>query len=654
LYIKLAVQNIRNNRNTFYPFAFSCIAMVAMFYMLAGICPQIQRNTFTGASSMWMVLDMGLWVCGIFSAVVILYTNSFLMKRRSREFGLYSILGMDKRHIGKVVFWEMFLTGAASILLGLLAGILFSKLMFLILLSLVKIETELTFLIAPGMIGLTALLFAGIFAVVLLVNRIRIARLRPLELLSSAKAGEREPKANWFFAILGFGCLGYGYYLALTTENPITALSHFFVAVLFVIAGTYLLFVSGSIALLKVLKKNKRYYYHKNHFVTVSGLMYRMKQNAVGLASICILSTMALVTISTTVSLYAGMQNLLRTRFPHDIHTTYNYEEDGAGSDYSILAPAMEARAAEYHVSLLEEESYYTYYAYGGFDGKTYHSVVNANQMAELQVVCLADYNERTGESVELDDDQVLVCAQGGCKTPQDSLWIEDREYRVTGTADPDGLNENWEPTLNLVVKDMDAMKDIRDSINATMESGYTVIHYTYDFNLSGTMEDKQAFCEGLRDALNATGIAHLGTVENIFTSVSDFYQMYGSLFFIGIFIGTMFLLATAMIIYYKQISEGYDDRERFVILQKVGMSSREVKKTITSQILLVFFLPILFAIVHICFAFDTIRKILYMLNLSNAWIFAGGTAAVVAVFILGYAIVYRLTARAYYRIVQS
>lgn len=657
LYLKLAAQNIRTNKNTFFPFSFSCVVMTAMYYLIASLRAQVVCADFLASGTMESVLTFGMVICGVFSFFVIVYTNGFLVKRRSKEFGLYSILGMDKRHIGKVVFWEMALIGAASILLGLFAGVLFSKLLFLLLSSMIGLQAELTFAVAPDVIWGTALLFAGFFLTILLMNAVRVFRLKPLELAGGGRVGEREPKAKWLLAVLGLVCMGVGYYLALTVQNPIDAMSIFFLAVLFVIAGTYLLFVSGSIALLKCLKKSKRYFYHKNHFITVSGLMYRMKQNAVGLANICVLCTAALVAISTTVSLYVGMEDILRTRYPYDVMADWLYADDGTDFDSSFptLAAAVEQSAAEHHVSVLEEESYYSYTATGYVEDDVFLTDW-IDTLTELQIVRLEDHQKLTGDETELLPGEVLVYAGGSCRLPQDTVTVIDREFTVKGVLSEKQLPENVVHSsyavLYLVVADLDTMKEIRDSCEAADGYGGS-LYYNYNFNLSGTMEDKQAFCADLRDTLNATGVLQLASVSSIFTSRSSFYQLYGSLFFIGIFIGGLFLMTTAMIIYYKQVSEGYDDRERFVILQKVGMSGREVKKTIKNQILLVFFLPILMAVVHICFAFDCIKKILYLFNLSNTAIFAAGTAGTIVVFFIGYTVIYRLTAKVYYRIVN-
>lgn len=668
LYGKLALQNIKKNKNTFLPFSLSCTAMVALFYMLSSIKEQAGENLFVGAGTMQLILQFGVVVCGVFSLFVIFYTNSFLLKRRSKEFGLYSILGMEKRHIGKVVFWEIAITGIFSIAAGIIAGILFSKLMFMVLLKLLYLKTDFAFAILPQSIFLTIILFVGVFVLNMVFNNIHVQRLKPMELMNSSRVGEREPKAKWILALLGIICLGIGYYLAISTDDPIQALSVFFVAVLLVIAGTYLVFMSGSIALLQLLKMNRKYYYQKNHFITVSGLMYRMKQNALGLANICILSTGVLVVVSTTISLYVGMDDVLRTRYPKDVATNYLYEKDTGNDpedfqdsyDYSIIEEPLQERASQYHVTITDVEKGFYYYSVGTLIENQFtltHEFLD--NLTILDIKTLDQYQQMSGKSIKLENNEVLIYTSKGREISEDSLKITDLEYQIKGSIEEDHIKRSEYASsygeIGIVVSDMEQMMKIRDAINANMTGdGYTCIFYKYEFDLEGELTDKEAFCLNLRDAINDTGIAHLATVENIFTVRQEFFGIYGSLFFIGIFIGTLFLITTVLIIYYKQISEGYEDKERFVIMQKVGMSNREVKSAIRSQILQVFFLPICLAIVHICFAFDIIRKILRMLNLSNATLFVWCTIATVAVFFAVYGIVYHLTAKAYYRIINQ
>lgn len=669
MYRKLALNNIRKNKNTFVPFSLSCIAMIAMFYMLHSIQLQADDNLFFGARTMRTILGFGTIICGVFSLFVVFYTNSFLMKRRSKEFGLYSILGMEKKHISRVVFWEIAVVGAVSIIIGLLSGMLFSKLMFMVLLKIMHLQTDFAFKISVESLLLTFVLFATLFILIMLANNIRIFRLKPIDLMSGSHAGEREPKAKWAMAVMGILCLGVGYYLAVTVKNPIQALGTFFVAVLFVIAGTYLVFVSGSIALLKLLKGNKNYYYQKNHFITVSGMMYRMKQNAVGLSNICILSTAVLVVLSSTVSLYAGFDDIMRTRYPKDVMTTYLYEEEEDSEDepghydYSVLEPVLRARAERYHVNLKGIEQYYSYSSVGILEANAFRpdyegSFSDMTGFVTLEVMTVEDFNSRMGSSYDVEKGKVLVYTSEDAALSEETVKIADREYPVSGRVqevpEVNALDADF-GQLWVIVPDLNMMKEIRNGIDSAFEEGaYTVIYYDFNFDLEGKDEDKKAFCTDLRDEIDKTGIAHAAAITDSYTTRQEFYGIYGSLFFIGIFLGALFLITTVLIIYYKQISEGYEDRERFIIMQKVGMGEKEVKSVIRSQVLLVFFLPILLAVVHVCFAFGIIKKLLIIMEFTNVPLFILCTIATVAVFVIVYGIVYSLTAKAYYRITYS
>lgn len=665
LYRKLAFRNILKNKNTFLPFTIAASAIIAMFYMLYSISAQVNESLFAGAGTMRIILNFGVAVCGIFSVFVLIYTNGFLIKRRSREFGLYSVLGMEKKHISKVVFWEILIIAAICIGAGIVLGIVLSKFMFMVLLKLLNLQTDFAFKIYPGAIMLTALIFACIFAAIVVFNAIKIHRLKPVELIRNENAGEKEPKAKWFLALIGLGVLGVGYYLALTTKNPVSAMNIFFVAVLCVIAGTYLLFLSVSIAMLKILKKNKKFYYHKKHFITVSGMMYRMKQNATGLANICILSTCVLVVISSTVSLYVGMEDVLRVRFPKDVTTTYIYQDDSDDKeylknyhyDYSVLNNVFNNRAEKYNLKIEDISTYYDLWAVGSYkDGKFVNEFQETDTLTEICVKTQEDYKKETGENVNLSQDEVIIYSsqeQNG-----DIIDVCGKQYKIKSRLDkvPEENNTTYVyGYLYVVVSDIDVMSDIKEVINQDVENGGECnIRYNYEFNLHGKFENKEKFCKGLRDEINDTNIAHTDTVEDIFTSRQSCFGLYGSLFFIGIFIGTMFLIITVMIIYYKQLSEGYEDRQRFEIMKKVGMSEKETKAVIKSQILLVFFLPILLAVVHISFAFEIIRKILFMMNFSNTNLFIACTVIVVLVFFVVYGIVYALTAKTYYKVTNS
>lgn len=665
MYRRLALNNIRKNKNPFFPFSLSCIAMIAMFYMLHSIQLQADDNLFFGAGTMRTILGFGTIICGVFSLFVVFYTNSFLMKRRSKEFGLYSILGMEKKHISRVVFWEIAVVGAASIIIGLLSGMLFSKLMFMVLLKIMHLQTDFAFKISVESLLLTFVLFVALFILIMLANNIRIFRLKPIDLMSGSNAGEREPKAKWAMAVMGILCLGVGYYLAVTVKNPIQAMGTFFVAVLFVIAGTYLVFVSGSIALLKLLKSNKNYYYQKNHFITVSGMLYRMKQNAVGLSNICILSTAVLVVLSSTVSLYAGFDDIMRTRYPKDVMTQYLYEEEDEPGhyDYSVLEPVLRVRGARYHVNLKGIEQYYSYSSVGILEANAFwpdyeSSITDMTGFVALEVMTVEDFNNRMGASYDVEKGKVLVYTSENAALSEETVKIAEREYPVSGRVqevpEVSALDADF-GQLWVIVPDLNMMKEIRSGIDSAFEDGaYTVITYNFNFDLEGKDEDKKAFCTDLRDEIDKTGIAHAAAITDSYTTRQELYGIYGSLFFIGIFLGALFLITTVLIIYYKQISEGYEDRERFIIMQKVGMGEKEVKSVIRSQVLLVFFLPILLAVVHVCFAFGIIKKLLIIMEFTNVPLFILCTIATVAVFVIVYGIVYSLTAKAYYRITYS
>ncbi|MDD4436890.1 MAG: FtsX-like permease family protein [Tissierellia bacterium] len=673
MYLKLAFTNIKKNKNTFFPFGLSCGTMIAMFYMLLSISNQAAESTFYGGRTMSSILNLGIWVCGIFSAIVIFYTNGFLLKRRNKELGLYSVLGMEKRHIGKILIWEIILTGLISLFSGLLGGLLFSKMTFLVLLNLMDLGTSFEFGISINAVLLTILIFSAIFLLIILFNNLYLRRLKPIELLQGSNVGDREPKAKWISAILGALCLSIGYYIAVTTENPIQAISKFFVAVLFVITGTYLLFISGSIVLLKGLKKNKKYYYHKTHFITVSGMMYRMKQNAVGLANICILSTAVMVVLSSTVSLYVGIDDVLCTIFPSDVAINYVYEpeEDEKNNlnfnyDTNLIADTVQNHALKYNVEVKDIQAYYSFNTDGIINEDNlipgYYGLFDT---VYLYALTLDDYRSIgiDGESVvKLHNNEVHILSNNSAYSSMESIAIGKQKFKISSFSESMKLYDKLvnimgedTNTILMVVSDFDNLLALQETVNSLRneEYGRSSIVYNYEFNLTGNLSDKEEFNITLRDALNEADIPHVASVDSIFTSRQDTLSIFGSLFFIGIFIGTLFLIATVLIIYYKQISEGFEDRDRFIIMQNVGMGKKEVKVVIKNQIMTIFYLPILLAVVHIIFAFDIIRKMLAVLNLTNVKLFAGCTFGTILIFVIIYGVVYKLTAKTYYKIVN-
>lgn len=676
LYRKLAISNIRKNKNTFFPFTLSAVIMIAMFYMLTSIWKQAGIGGYRGATTVTEMLGFGIGVCAIFSLFVVFYTNSFLIRQRTKELGLYSMLGMEKKHITMVVIWELFFVGAGSIVLGLISGVLFSKLMYMILLKMLGLDTAFSFSVSGQAVILTVALFTGVFLLAMLANTIRIYRLKPIELMRENRAGEKAPKAKWLLAVCGVVCLAIGYYLAVTTEDVGDAFGIFFIAVLLVIAGTYQIFLSGSIALLTLLKNNKKYYYHKTHFITVSGMMYRMKQNAVGLATICILSTMVLVTLSTTVSLYVGIDDMIRERFPREINTSLCVLEGSVSKEKNEEAlqravDFLKGQAKMYHLEFQNEQGVYHHYGWVEFNGNR-ADCYNENETEKMYFLCVYDVNEykrKTGKEAVLEQDEVFVY-MGNDKEAHplsgDTIWLYGKEYRIKEQFselpfEDDNFSIGSE-AIFVVMKDGDAIEDLvaaaNDQYKQSDEMAYVpYLYYDLYYDLKGNQQDKQQFLESMDDME-----AHMtqwkqpvsANSYDEFSEREDAMSIFGTLFFIGIFIGAMFLVTTIMIIYYKQVSEGNDDRERFIIMQKVGMGSDEVRKVIRSQILQVFFLPILLAVVHICFAFRLICRMLEGLSLTNVSLFAGCMVATVVVFFIVYGISFYLTSKTYYRIVES
>lgn len=653
IYSKLAINNIKKNKNTYFPYILSCTIMISLFYILHAVAEQVSLGKFYGDSSMSIILNFGVYIAGGFSVIFIFYTNSFLIKRRKKELGLYSLLGMEKRHIGKILFFEVIYSGGFSLAIGIFLGVLLSRLMFALLLNILNLNTSIKFMISGGSIIITVILFIVTFGLVMLFNLMKIHTTNPIDLMRGNKEGEKEPKANLLTAIVGFICLGIGYYLALTVENPIQSINMFFIAVVFVMIATYLLFMAGSITILKMLRKNKNFYYNKKHFIAVSSLIYRMKQNAVGLANICILSTAVLLILSTTTSLYVGMEDIMGKMFPYEVRTNYIYEEQDIDEIKNLILNHGKSNNLEiknntdyYVLSTVSIRNENTFIGNGDFNLK------NMDSLYEINIITLSDYNENMNQNAVLENGEVLIWTN---KKDFNYKTIElyNEEFKVIKQVDKIDFISSMGiiNMIKIVVPDIEIMKELSAKINENKQDAGP-IYYQYDFDLEGTMVDKVEFCSTLRNELNQT-VKRVANVENIFTSRENFYSIYGSLLFIGLFLGTFFMIATVLIIYYKQISEGYDDHDRFKIMQKVGMSKSEVKSTIKSQIMIVFLLPLITAIIHIVVAFPMVNKILEVLYLNNTKLFIGFTAIVILVFAIVYGVVYRLTARVYYKLVN-
>lgn len=655
-YPKLAAQNIRRSRQFYLPFILTCILTTAMFYIMCFLT--YNPATVALHPTLYFILQLGCIVIGLFSAIFLFYTNSFLMKRRQKEIGLYNILGMGKGNIAGVLFFETLYITLISLVCGLGLGILLSKLMLLILFKLVSFPVPYGFEVSVKGMTYSAYLFCGIFAAILLSNLVRIRLANPIELMRGSVTGEKEPKTKVLLALLGLIALGAGYWIAITTESPLAAIYLFFVAVLLVIAGTYLLFTSGSIALLKRLKKKTSYYYTTRHFIPVSGMLYRMKQNAVGLANICILATMVLVMVSGTACLYLGTEDAMRNLYPTDIVVEV---KQPAGSARENLRETIKAAVSD---SGLQMESVSDFVSLsfsctldnGAFSAPS--SYVNTDQNAEIYLVSSAEYARMSGKEKAPASGDAFVYTDLGKPLGKDFTLL-DKTYSVTQTLE--SFPSVSQRAAMLVNRYFIVLSD-EDYAFACAAAAEILPEWYWGFNLTGTSAEKIACRQRIDESVSALSLPAEGAGEGHYercnvisydANSKDYYAMIGGFLFLGLFLGLIFLIATVLIIYYKQLSEGYDDKSRFEIMQKVGLSRPEIRKAIRSQVLVVFFLPLGMAVIHIAFAFKMITKLLLVFSLTNVGLFAVCTLSTVAVFALIYGAVYLLTAKAYYKVVS-
>lgn len=664
---RLALVNLARNGRYYGPYLLSCGGVAAMYYILRFLSGHETLKTVRGAMYLQSLSDLGCVVVALFAAVILLYANSFVMKRRQRELGLYNILGLEKRHIALVMCWETLLCAAAVIAGGLLAGILLSKLMLLVVLKMSRLPVLFGFdLSLPGIVE-TAVLFAVLMALTLCRNLFRLYRSRPVELLHGEHAGEREPRTKWLLVLVGLVTMLGGYGLSFTVKNSVEAMAFFILAVALVMIGTYCLFTAGSIALLKRLRADKNFYYRTNHFTAVSGLLYRMKQNAVGLANICILSTMVLVTVSTTICLYIGLDRALNEMFPYDIEFLQDLDRQPGDS----MAYLEEVRREAASVGEAEDLRYYNrYWVYCGWrDGVLSLNLGPNSQKASVEAVTAEDYARLTGRAVSLAPGEVLVHTVGLGDFPEDfRVTRYDSESVPPESASPAGFEEYTlhvkgeitdpihHATTSLLGSDETELFLVLDSRETAeklmaLEPGRSIRQFRIQMNLTGKdYSEKLAQTEDLvyRLSLRADGIGFTSKQDQ----AQDYYAMYGGFLFLGVFLGILFLMTTVLIIYYKQISEGYEDQRRYHICRQVGMTEREVKASIHSQILLVFFLPLGTAGIHVAAAFPMLSRMLTLFNLHDVRLFALCTAGTMLVFCAIYALVYGLTATAYDRIV--
>ncbi|HHV99123.1 MAG TPA: ABC transporter permease [Clostridiaceae bacterium] len=653
-YPRLAANNLKKNAKTYIPYILTCIGTIMMFYNMSFLARAKDMGSLSDSQALRTILSLGASVIAIFSVIFLFYTNSFLIKRRKKEFGLFNILGMEKKHIAKIMFFETLFIALISLTAGILLGVLLSKLMILLLFKIISFKVTFGFEIPVPAVLSSIALFSGIFIVNLFYNVFQVHLSKPIELLKGGNVGEKEPKTKWLLAGIGAICLGIGYYIALTTESPLAALNLFFIAVILVMVGTYCLFTAGSIAVLKILRRNKKYYYKLKHFISVSGMIYRMKQNAVGLANICILSTAVIVMLSTTVSLYVGIEDVLRNRYPRNIIVTaYNVSDEMAEKLDAVIEEQTVKNSIK-QINLMRFRAMPIVAMQNGTDFTVPKSVeYTSEDLAMIELITVDDYNEMENKSVSLSAGEVLLYTLSG-DIPGSAINFGGLEFSIKERLDSFSLEAELSSVTAksylIVVDGMDTIKQIYYSLNGN-EADMEELSYCYGFDVEVENDVQINLIRTLNDELAKLNVG--GQADGPEISRESFMNIYGGLFFLGIFLGLLFIMATVLIIYYKQIAEGYDDRKRFEIMQKVGLSRAEIKKSIHSQVLTVFFLPLIAAVIHIAFAFKVITKLLALFNLTNIPLFALCTAITILVFSVFYAIVYALTAKTYYKIVS-
>lgn len=676
-YPKLALTGIAKNKKTYIPYILTGIGMVMMFYIVTFLSKNEAVANMPGGTSVQGFLSMGIGVIGIFSTILLFYTNSFLIRRRKKEFGLYNILGMSKGNLSRVIIWESFIIAVTSIVLGLGCGVLFSKAAELFVSRILNSTVGFNFTVNKEALEMTLKWFGIIFILILLNSLYQIYKSKPVELMKSESVGEKPPKANWLLALVGIVLLGGAYYLAITIQDPVTAMILFFVAVIMVIVATYLLFIAGSVTFCRLLQKNKRYYYKTNHFISLSSMVYRMKRNGAGLASICILSTMVLVMISSTSCLYIGSEDMLRQRYPRNMILETN-TVDTKYTDY--LHQVIDEQLAA-HRQTEENTIHYHYVSFSGimedntiiFDESKLGPSVDFSKVWQVFIIPLDDYNQIMGTEETVAEGEALLYAT---KTnfKYDEITLDGiGTFRVKNAQKGFVANETDTmqimPSLFMFVPDVtNALNSVNEMLAQMGEEERAYVHDYYGFDLACSEEEQTEIYNGIMDKITlepimeATGLsAEEVSEQNInvsFTCMAVYRDSFLSVnigfFALGLILGLVFICGAVLIMYYKQIIEGYEDQSRFEILQKVGMTKKEIKKSINSQVLTVFFAPLIMSGIHMGVAFPLVSKMLMLFGLMNTRLLILVTLGSFGVFALFYILVYLATSRAYYGIVSE
>ena len=659
---RLALSNLIKNRKLYYPYALATILAIAITYIFTSLTLNPHLDDLTGADSIKAVLGMGLGIVALSSGIIVLYANSFVMKNRSKELGLYSVLGLEKRHLFSMILKETVILGFVTLLLGIGVGALFDKLIYAFLQRLIGESTGLVSTFQVMTIPIVLVIFACIFSLLVLINGLRLLRLNPLQLTKDGLKGEKKGRLLVIQTFLGLGSMGYGYYLALSVKDPVIAIMSFFLAVLLVILGTYLLFNAGTTVVLQLLKKKKNYYYKPNNMISISNLVFRMKKNAVGLATIAILSSMVLVTLVGAASIYAGKKDYLASATPHD------YSVAGNKVDLTSTKKLMDDFLIKTGEQANEEVAV-SYLLFGIKNQETNKLTVftkNERKVVPKSIVLVFSqetFKQLTGKELNLSSNQIALYTKNKTLKTQKSLSIDSKNYQIHRQLG-DFINKKIPNIYKIIVSDYSylVVPDIKifessmkgTSIAQATYVGVNVKDPTHDAKKNSDLLDQMTDKETQQLAGQTTGVSQSYLTANSRYDAEGMVNGFvGGTFFIGIFLSIIFMLGTVLVIYYKQISEGYEDRERFVILQKIGLDDLQVKQTIRKQVLTVFFLPLIFAFIHLAFAYHMISLIVRIIGVLNPDLMLVVTIIVCGVFFLAYVLVFALTSRSYRRIVS-
>ena len=652
----LAVSNLKKNRTLYIPFSIASITMMVITYILLALSTNKTILQSNGGSTVVMALSFGVIIMLLVSTLTMIYANGFVMKNRSKEFGLYSILGLGRSQIQLLQVIEMVLFAVMNLIVGLVLGVLFNRLAFALLLKAMRFSVPLSYEFQIASVIIIAILFSGIFVFLMILNAIKIRVSRPLELLREKKSGEKTGRFLSIRALIGVAILGYAYYISQSIESPIKALGWFFVAVLLVVIATYILFDAGSIALLRFLKNRKTFYYRPINFISVSNLIFRMRKNAMGLASICILSTMVLVTLGTTGSLQFGAQEVINKTSPTDFTFRNMYRNPEETAEYSKEVKQLAAGTAS-KVTDFHEYSYIL--TAGNHEGNVLNTnFKNLGGLPEAMIVLVSveDYNRNTGENLTVKSGEMLLGEESFKKNPtfnQVSIGdntisvaqvIDVKNFSKIAVANPNITDHSYIGILN--EEDMVKAVPYYSKDNDEGHRSYTRNYVALWNTSSKTDDEKQKELEAYQQSDIAGGID--GKIE----IAQLLFQFYGSLLFLGILLAIAFSVGAVLVIYYKQISEGYEDRERFVILKKIGIDRPMIHQSINRQVLIVFFLPLLTAFLHTALSYKIVSKIVLIFGIKGS-IIGLTMLAVAGVFMIAYFLVYKITSREYFKIIN-